>query len=170
VPLDTFTTGDLILYSSLTHYPIGHALDEPSPIVEQTNSFIGFAQFVTFSMDSTDEQHVLWSRWRRPLEGHSWWQFHQIKNNGGGIVTVECVHINSVIVPGIYSVHVARVGGSISGGQLLPASEPLVVAVKQTFDPVGYELDVNLGQFTFQFNPDELTPSNADEIDFETGL
>lgn len=163
-----FTTEKLLLYSKYTDNPIGTAIAEPVEVVMESPTYYELAHFVTFGIDNTTEKRILFTRWRLPKDGECWWQFNRIINNGTGLVTIECVHINNEILPDIHSVRVSRIGGSITNGQLQEASQALNVTVIKTTDTKGYQLNVNNGEFEFFFDPDSLSIDNADEFDFET--
>jgi hypothetical protein len=164
--MTAFTTSGLELYSKLTDNRIGGAVVEPAKIAIATSSYYEFAQNVTFAIDNTQETKRMFVKWRKPLEGDYWYQLNQIQNNNSGLVSILFSHINNGLSPSINSVRIARIGGTIASGQLLPASTNFSVAVSKLSDNQGYRLSVNDGQFTFDFNPDSLTEDNADEINF----
>jgi hypothetical protein len=161
-----FTTAGLQLYSKLTDNRIGEAVIEPAKIATATSTYYEFAQNVTFTIDSTQETKRQFVKWRKPIAGEYWYQLAGIQNNNSGLVSVLFSHINNGLSPSINSVRIARIGGQIASGQLLPASTNFSVAVSKLSDNQGYRLSVNSGQFTFDFNPDSLTPDDADEINF----
>jgi hypothetical protein len=162
------TTEGLLLYSRFTDNPIGKAIVEPAKVAQTTANYIEYAQFVTYEIDSTEERRIVYTRWRKPVEGKCWWQFNRIINNGTGLVTVEFLHLNSGLSPAINSVHLAKIGGAIANGTLQASANSLNVTVTATTNPKGYQLSVNSGQFTFQVSPDAMSPENANEVDFST--
>jgi hypothetical protein len=162
------TTEGLELYSKFTDNRIGEAVAEPANIVNVTDTYFEFAQFVTFNIDSTTVTKRRFAKWRKPRENEYWYQFLQILNNDSGLVTIEFAHISNGILDSINSFRSARIGGSIANGQLQPANTNLDVTVTKLSNNEGYQLSVNNGQFEFIFNPDTLTADNADEVDFTT--
>jgi hypothetical protein len=165
-----FTTEGLQLYSKFTDNKIGTAIVEPATPVNTTSSYYEFAQFVTFTIDGTSETRTQFMRWRKPIEGKSFYQFYIIENNNTGLVTVYFRHIASGLFSNNNSIHAARIGGHIVNGQLQPAGGSLNVTVTEAGNGNYQITATGTGgqQFTNQFNPDALTEDNANEIDFET--
>jgi hypothetical protein len=166
--MPTNTTEGLQLYSRLTDNRIGEAVNEPARIADITDTYIEYAQFLTFNIDNTTEKRIRFARWRKPIDGEYWYQFSRIINNNTGFVTIEFAHINNAVLDSINSFRSARIGGSIANGQLQPSSNNLDVTVTKLSNNEGFQLSVNNGQFVFTFNPDTLTADNADEVDFIT--
>jgi hypothetical protein len=163
------STQGLQLYSEQSDNKIGKAVLVPAALYSETTEYWEYIQRVLFKIDSMDEYYWKYCRWRMPKTGYCFWQFDgNIQNNDTGLVTVNCPHIMNGVYPEIHSIHRAKIGGKKEAGVLQPASGSLNVTVTRITSPKGYTLTVNSGQFVFQFEPDELTAENADEIDFET--
>jgi hypothetical protein len=170
------TTKGLQLYSNFTDNKIGQAISASAPKVLEKETYYEYSQLVQFRLDAViNSFRTKYVRWRLPKTGYHFWQFRDIQNNNTGLVTVNFAHIMNGLYSHINSIHRAKIGGSIVGGQLQPAGGLLNITVqRQVSNGIGiYVIQVNgtSGQsFTFNANPDALSPENANEIDFATGI
>jgi hypothetical protein len=164
------STAQLQLYSELTDNKIGESICIRTPVASETATYYEYAQLTQFRLDVTNQIVTKLVKWRKPKTGYGFWQFKDIKDNNTGLVTVNFAHIMNGLYSQINSIHRARIGGSIVGGQLQPSGGLLNIAVTKNSDGT-YTIQVsgiNGNQFTFNADPDSLTPENANEINFTT--
>jgi hypothetical protein len=159
----------LQLYSNLTDNKIGESICIRAPVITEASTYYEYSQAVQFRLDVTNQIVTKKVKWRKPKEGYGFWQFTNIQNNNTGLVTINTAHIMNGVYPHINSTHRARIGGHIMNGQLQPAGGALNIGVTKNTDGT-YSVSVNNNRYVFMFDPDSLTASNANEIDFETDL